>query len=107
MYLIRSLIVIKSGMRRSVEEPVTDKAQRVAKLKWQRAGHIARITDVRWVPSCLNGNSVRRLPTRWADMTDDIKRVAGAAGPKRNMTVVPMWNSLLKTYVVVDVNWLI
>ncbi|CAH2211102.1 jg18548, partial [Pararge aegeria aegeria] len=42
------LYAIKTEMRRSVEEPVTDMAQRVAKLKWKWAGHIARRTDGRW-----------------------------------------------------------
>ncbi|CAH2208752.1 jg21422 [Pararge aegeria aegeria] len=32
---------------------VTDVAQRVAKLKWQWAEHIARITDERWDPKVL------------------------------------------------------
>ncbi|CAH2243395.1 jg5200 [Pararge aegeria aegeria] len=60
---------------------VTDIAQRVAKLKWQRAGHIARRTDGRWGLKVLEwrlriGNrSVGLLPTRW---TDDIRRVAGS-----------------------------
>ncbi|CAH2210348.1 jg1552 [Pararge aegeria aegeria] len=36
------LYVIKSEMWRSVEEPELDIAQRVAKLKWQWAGHIVR-----------------------------------------------------------------
>ncbi|CAH2244650.1 jg3878 [Pararge aegeria aegeria] len=36
---------------------VSDIAQRVAKLKWQWAGHIARRTDGRWdLLSCWNGD---------------------------------------------------
>ncbi|CAH2267712.1 jg14161 [Pararge aegeria aegeria] len=60
---------------------VNDIAQRVAKLKWQWAGHIAGRTDGRWGfkvlewQSCTGKRSFGRLPTRW---TDDIKRVAGS-----------------------------
>ncbi|CAH2265141.1 jg9293 [Pararge aegeria aegeria] len=48
---------------------VTDIAQRVAKLKWQCAGHIARRTDGRWGLNVLEWRpaigkrSVRRPPT--------------------------------------------
>ncbi|CAH2267434.1 jg23813 [Pararge aegeria aegeria] len=58
---------------------VTDIAQRVAKLKWQWAGHIVRRKNGRWSPKVLEWQSrtgkrsVGRPPTRW---TDDIKRVA-------------------------------
>ncbi|CAH2211469.1 jg22874 [Pararge aegeria aegeria] len=58
---------------------VTNIAQRVAKLKWQWAGHIARRTDGRWGLKVLEwrsrtGNrSACRPLTRW---TDDIRRVA-------------------------------
>ncbi|CAH2244235.1 jg20179 [Pararge aegeria aegeria] len=50
---------------------VTDIAQRVAKLKWQWAGHIARRTDGRWGPkadrSWSNPNEVdrRHQARRW------------------------------------------
>ncbi|CAH2228318.1 jg3885 [Pararge aegeria aegeria] len=60
---------------------VTDIAQRVAKLKWQWAGHIARRTDGRWGLKVLEWRprtgkrSVGRPPTRWID---DIRRVAGS-----------------------------
>ncbi|CAH2234109.1 jg1188 [Pararge aegeria aegeria] len=63
---------------------VTDIAQRVAKLKWQWAGHIVRRKDGRWGPKVLEWQprtgkrSVGRPPTRW---TDDIKPVA--VGSKR------------------------
>ncbi|CAH2269361.1 jg14066 [Pararge aegeria aegeria] len=54
---------------------VTDIAQRVAKLKWQWAGHIARRTDRRWGSKVLEWQPCTgRPPTMW---TDDIKRVAG------------------------------
>ncbi|CAH2209453.1 jg75 [Pararge aegeria aegeria] len=39
------------GIRRRTR--VTDIAQRVAKLKWQWAGHIARRTDGRWGSTVL------------------------------------------------------
>ncbi|CAH2229220.1 jg2624 [Pararge aegeria aegeria] len=72
---------------------VTDIAQRVAKLKWKWAGHIARRTDGRWGSKVLEWRprtgkrSIGWPPTRW---TDDIKRVARApseAGNKRPRTV--------------------
>ncbi|CAH2267719.1 jg4327 [Pararge aegeria aegeria] len=64
----------------------TDIAHRVAKLKLQWAGHIARRTDGRWGSKVLEWQprtgkrSVDRPLTRW---TDDIKQVAGAAAYKR------------------------
>ncbi|CAH2207480.1 jg12778, partial [Pararge aegeria aegeria] len=60
---------------------VTDIAQRVTKLKWQWAGHIARRTDGRSVLKVLEWRprtgkrSGGRPPTRW---TDGIRRVAGS-----------------------------
>ncbi|CAH2244044.1 jg12145 [Pararge aegeria aegeria] len=45
---------IRNEIRRRTKG--TDIAQRVAKLKWQWAGHIARRTDGRWVPRCWSGN---------------------------------------------------
>ncbi|CAH2217367.1 jg597 [Pararge aegeria aegeria] len=67
---------IRNGIRRT---RATEIAQRVAKLKCQWAGHIARkAMDVR-VPrcwSCRTGKrNVGRPPTRW---TDDITPVAGS-----------------------------
>ncbi|KAJ8705153.1 hypothetical protein PYW07_010980 [Mythimna separata] len=59
---------------------VTDIARRIAKLKWQWAGHIASRTDGRWGRKVLEWRprtgrrSVRRPPTRW---TDDLARRAG------------------------------
>ncbi|CAH2266778.1 jg14946 [Pararge aegeria aegeria] len=49
------LYVIK--LRRSVGELVTDIAQRVVKLKWQWAGHIARRTDGRWGLKIIEGST--------------------------------------------------
>ncbi|CAH2243002.1 jg19445 [Pararge aegeria aegeria] len=84
------------------EMSVTDLAQRVAKLKLQWAGHIARRTDGRWDLKVLEWRprtgmrSVGRLSTRWTDVID--RRVAGSrwrqAAQDRGF-----WNSLQKTYV--------
>ncbi|CAH2266686.1 jg19836 [Pararge aegeria aegeria] len=80
---------------------VTDIAQRVAKLKWQWAGHVARRTDGRWGLKVLEWRprtgkrSVGRPPTRW---TDDIRRVAGSYWRRAAQGRV-LWNSLQKTYV--------
>ncbi|CAH2242620.1 jg8457 [Pararge aegeria aegeria] len=80
---------------------VTDIAQRVAKLKWQWAGHIARRTDGRgglkvleWRPR-TGKCSVGRAQTRW---TDDIRRVAGSRWRQAAQDRA-LWNSLQKTYV--------
>jgi hypothetical protein len=60
---------------------VTDIARRIADLKWQWAGHIARRTDGRWCGKVLEWRpragrrSVGRHPTRW---TDDLVKVAGS-----------------------------
>ncbi|CAH2210522.1 jg10823 [Pararge aegeria aegeria] len=75
----------------------TDIAQRVAKLKWQWAGHIARRTDGRWGLKVLEWRprtgkrSVGRPPTRW---TDDMRRVAGRQAARDRV----LWNSLQKTW---------
>ncbi|CAH2228963.1 jg50 [Pararge aegeria aegeria] len=80
---------------------VTDIAQRVAKLKWQWAGHIVRRKDGRWGPKVLEWQprtgkrSVGRPPTRW---TDDIKRVAGSRLIQAAQSH-GTWNSLQKTYI--------
>ncbi|CAH2267521.1 jg22609 [Pararge aegeria aegeria] len=80
---------------------VTDIVQRVAKLKWKWAGHIARRTDGRWGSKVLEWRprtgkrSVGRPQTRW---TDDIKRVAGSRW-KQAAQDRGFWNSLQKTYV--------
>ncbi|CAH2227846.1 jg1688 [Pararge aegeria aegeria] len=83
---------------------VTDIAQRVAKLKWQKAGHIVRRKD--GGPKVLGSSGKRRVgrpPTRW---TDDINRVAGSCW----IQAAEPWNSELPTkdlYPAVDVYRLI
>ncbi|CAH2248562.1 jg24159 [Pararge aegeria aegeria] len=115
MGLIRRLRVTQRAMERAMlgvslrdrirnveirrRTKVTDIAQRVAKLKWQWAGHIVRRKDGRWGLKVLEWQprtgkrSVGRPPTRWID---DIKRVAGSrwiqAAQNRGT-----WNSLQKT----------
>ncbi|CAH2259291.1 jg10036 [Pararge aegeria aegeria] len=69
---------------------VNDIAQRVAKLKWKWAGHIARRTDGRGVPRCWNGdpaqvNAVLVGPQRGGQTTSN--ESLGAAGNKRPRTV--------------------
>ncbi|KAI8435808.1 hypothetical protein MSG28_004034 [Choristoneura fumiferana] len=60
---------------------VTDIARRIAKLKWQWAGHIARRTDGRWCRKVLEWRprtgrrAVGRPPTRWSD---DLVKTAGS-----------------------------
>ena len=59
---------------------VTDVVERVAKLKWSFAGHVARTTDQRWTKRLVewrpreDRRSRGRPPTRWSD---DIRRLAG------------------------------
>ncbi|CAH2237376.1 jg10504 [Pararge aegeria aegeria] len=80
---------------------VTDIAQRVAKLKWQWAGHIARRTDGRWGLKVLEWRprtgkrSVGRPPTSGRD---DIRRVAGSRWKQAAQDRL-LCNSLQKTYV--------
>ncbi|CAH2268931.1 jg6958 [Pararge aegeria aegeria] len=117
MGLIRRLRVIQRVMGRTVlgvslrdqirsveirrRTRVTGLAQRVAKLKWQWAGHIVRRKDGRCGPKVLEWQprtgkrSVGRPPTRW---TNDIKRVAGGRWIQaaQNCGIL---NSLQKTYV--------
>ncbi|CAH2217757.1 jg4381 [Pararge aegeria aegeria] len=75
---------------------VTDIAQKVAKLKWQWAGHIVRRKDGLWGPKvlewkpCTGKRCVGRPPTRW---TDDIKRVTG----RRWIQAAKPWNLELPT----------
>ncbi|KAI8437485.1 hypothetical protein MSG28_011804 [Choristoneura fumiferana] len=60
---------------------VTDIARRIARLKWQWAGHIARRTDGRWCQEVLEWRprtgrrAVGRPPTRWSD---DLVKIAGS-----------------------------
>ncbi|CAH2235005.1 jg19003 [Pararge aegeria aegeria] len=58
--------VIKSEIRRRTR--VTNIAQRVAKLKRQWAGHVARRTEGRWVPKVLEWQP--RTGKRWAALVD-------------------------------------
>lgn len=57
---------------------VTDVIYQVAKLKWNWAGHVARMTDGRWTKRLLewrpraDTRNRGRPPTRW---TDDIRRM--------------------------------
>ncbi|CAH2261615.1 jg13672 [Pararge aegeria aegeria] len=79
----------------------TDIAQRVAKLKWQWAGHIVRRKDGCWGPKMLEWQprtgkrSSGRHPLRW---TEDIKRVAGSHWIKATQNR-GIWNSLPENYV--------
>ncbi|CAG9565546.1 unnamed protein product [Danaus chrysippus] len=117
MGLIRKLKVTQRAMERAMlgvslrdqirnEEirrrtGVTDIARRIAVLKWQWAGHIARRTDARWGQRVLEWQpragrrSVGRPPTRWSD---DLVKVAGI----RWMRVAQdrsSWRSLGEAYV--------
>ncbi|CAH2235516.1 jg19493 [Pararge aegeria aegeria] len=80
---------------------VTDIAQRVAKLKWQWVGHVARRTAGRWGLTVLEWRprtakrSVSRPPMR---RTEDIRRVAGSRWRQAAQDRVS-WNSLQKTYI--------
>ncbi|CAK1586319.1 unnamed protein product [Parnassius mnemosyne] len=67
---------------------VTDIAQRISKLKWQWAGHIARRTDNRWGRKVLEWQprtgrrSVGRPPTRWSDdLLNDTNIIRPTAAP--------------------------
>ncbi|CAG9831296.1 unnamed protein product [Diabrotica balteata] len=57
---------------------VTDIIEKIARLNWRWAGHIARMTDRRWTKRLLewrsreDKRSVGRPPTRW---TDDLRRL--------------------------------
>ena len=58
---------------------VVDIMERIASLKWNWAGHIARMTDERWTRNIMNWRppTTRRMgrpPERW---TNSIKRTAG------------------------------
>ena len=59
---------------------VVDVAARIASLKWNWAGHIARMTDDRWTKQIIQWRPpikrpMGQPPQRWAN---DIKRTAGA-----------------------------
>ena len=80
---------------------VTDIAQRISKLKWQWAGHIARRTDGRWGCKVLEWRprtgkrSVGRPPTRW---TDDLVKTAGTRW-MRAASIRSSWKSKGEAYV--------
>lgn len=80
---------------------VTDAIERITMLKWNWAGHIARMTDGRWTRKILEWRPRQdafrhrgRPPTRWAD---DIRRIEtnwmNAARDRRR------WNGLREAYV--------
>lgn len=80
---------------------VTDISERIAKLKWDYAGHVARTKDRRWNEKILHwrpwegGRSQGKPNTRWYD---DIKRTAGLNWTKtaQNRT---RWRTLREAYV--------
>ena len=79
---------------------VTDKTQRICKLKWQWAGYICRRADGRWGKRVLElrphtKRPVGRPPARW---TDDLKRVAGSGWIRRAEDRV-WWRELGKAYI--------
>ncbi|CAH2267257.1 jg14725 [Pararge aegeria aegeria] len=79
MGLIRRLRVTQRAMERAMLG--VSLRDRVAKLMWQWAGHLARRTDGRWGLKVLEWRprtgkrSVGRPSTRW---TNDMSRVAGS-----------------------------
>ncbi|CAH2242070.1 jg6602 [Pararge aegeria aegeria] len=109
MGLIRRLKVTQREMERAMlRVSLRDKirnvkceAERVAKLKWQWAGHIVRRRDGRWGSKVLEWQprtgkrSVGRPPTRW---TDDIRRDAGSRWIQAAQNC-GIWNSVQKIYV--------
>lgn len=79
---------------------VTDVIKRIATLKWNWAGHIARMSDDRWTRKLLewrpriDKRNQGRPPTRW---TDDIKRITTnwiQTGQDRIR-----WNAMREAYV--------
>ncbi|KAL0871065.1 hypothetical protein ABMA27_004870 [Loxostege sticticalis] len=80
---------------------VTDIARRIANLKWQWAGHIARRTDGRWGRKVLEWRprtgrrNVGRPPTRW---TDDLVKVAGGAWMRAAQDQI-LWKSSGEAFV--------
>lgn len=80
---------------------LTDAIDRITRLKWNWAGHLARTTDGRWTKRILEWRpradatrSRGRPPTRW---TDDIKRIRRnwmKAAKDRNE-----WRALREAYV--------
>jgi hypothetical protein len=92
------MLVVSLRDRIRKRTKVTDIARRIADLKWQWAGHIARRTDGRWVGKVLEWRprtgkrSVGRPPIRW---TDDLVKVAGS----RWMRAAHRWRTLGEAYV--------
>ncbi|KAI8440994.1 hypothetical protein MSG28_009271 [Choristoneura fumiferana] len=80
---------------------VTDIARRIAKLKWQWAGHIARRTDGRWSQKVLEWRprtgrrAVGRPPTRWSD---DLIKIAGSRWMRKAQDRSE-WRALGEAYV--------
>ena len=80
---------------------VTDIARRIARLKWQWAGYLARRADGRWGVKVLEWRprtgrrSVGRPPTRW---TDYLIKVAGNRW-MRTAQDRSLWRSLGEAYV--------
>jgi hypothetical protein len=117
MGLIRRLNVTQKAMERAMlgvslrdrirndeirkRTKVTDIARRIADLKWQWAGHIARRTDGHWGEKVLEWRprtgrrSVGRPPTRW---TDELVKVAGSRW-MRAAQDRSLWRTLGEAYV--------
>ncbi|CAH2232600.1 jg10161 [Pararge aegeria aegeria] len=92
--MVRAMLGVSLRTIRNVEirrrTRVTDIAQRVAKIKWQWAGHILRRRGDVGVPKCWNGssalvNAVMVDPRRGGRTTLGASQVA--AGFKRHQTV--------------------
>jgi len=79
---------------------VTDVMERIASLKWNWAGHIARMTDDRWTKTIMQWRPpvkrpVGRPPERW---TNDIKRAAGTSWQQVAMDR-EKWRSMGEAYI--------
>jgi endonuclease/exonuclease/phosphatase family metal-dependent hydrolase len=79
---------------------VVDVMQRIASLKWNWAGHIARTTDDRWTKQIIQWRPPIKRPTgrppqRW---TDDIKRTAGTKW-QQMATDREEWKTLGEAYI--------
>ena len=61
---------------------VVDVMERIASLKWNWAGHIARMTDERWTKTIVNWRPYSKRPTgrpsyRWRDNITKITKTTG------------------------------
>lgn len=79
---------------------VVDVMERIASLKWNWAGHIARMTDNRWTKNILQWRPPTKRPTgrppeRW---TNSIKRLAGQSWQQSAMDR-EKWKELGEAYV--------